>query len=106
MKACPKYFESSKSFRRSKRTRAAFTLIELLVIIAIITILAALLLPTLSRAKSAADAVVCKNNLRQISIGLHLYLNDFGAYVLFAETIREQNRANYEWWFEKLKPYV
>jgi prepilin-type N-terminal cleavage/methylation domain-containing protein len=54
----------------------AFTLIELIVVIAIIGILAALLLPVLTRAKEAARGTSCLNNLHQIGIGLQLYVQD------------------------------
>jgi prepilin-type N-terminal cleavage/methylation domain-containing protein len=56
--------------------RRAFTLLELLVLIAIIGILAALLLPAISAAKAKARQTVCLNNLHQINVGIHMYLDD------------------------------
>lgn len=58
----------------------AFTLIELLVVIAVIAMLAALLLPVLSRSKAEGQSTLCKNHLHQIGLAMEMYISDHNMY--------------------------
>src|SRR5262245_23969998 len=66
----------TETHRRVERDAQGFTLIELLVVMAIICLLAALLLPVLARAKTAARRIQCLNNQRQLNDVWELYSSD------------------------------
>jgi prepilin-type N-terminal cleavage/methylation domain-containing protein/prepilin-type processing-associated H-X9-DG protein len=76
----------------------AFTLIELMVVIAIIAILAAMLLMSLSRAKSEANSAYCKNNLHQLGLATQMYRSDCGFYMPY---FLEGSGV----WEDSLRPY-
>lgn len=60
-----------------RRNKIGFTLVELLVVMAIISILAAMLMPALSRARQQARAVACRSNMKQIGYSAGMYMTDF-----------------------------
>jgi prepilin-type N-terminal cleavage/methylation domain-containing protein/prepilin-type processing-associated H-X9-DG protein len=91
----------------NRARRAAFTLVELLVAIAIIGVLVALLLPAVQAAREAARLSACKNNLRQLALGMHSYESAIGELPTGYEYAPGPtgNRRGYSWTV-RLLPYI
>lgn len=83
---------------------AGFTLIELLVAVAVIAVLAALLLPALSRAKEQGYMTTCRSNLRQWGQALEMYADDFHLYPPYSMSDLEGGQA--VMWHQRLQRYT
>ncbi len=115
--------EDPEGFRTRRRlslkesgSRSGFTLIELLVVIAIIAVLIALLLPAVQAAREAARRAQCTNNLKQMGLAMHTYLdgnqcfppgglytvNDGAVYASTGSSLR----SNYAGWSISILPYM
>ncbi len=90
--------------------RYGFTLIELLVVIAIIAILAAILFPVFARAREKARQTSCLSNVKQMSLGMLMYAQDYDETMMPALTFNcgtpGHVYADRRYWLEILEPYV
>ncbi len=93
----------------SKNVRKGFTLIELLVVIAIIAILAAILFPVFARARENARRTSCSSNLKQISLGILQYTQDYDEKFprsIVITTVANVTPTNPYGWADAIQPYV
>jgi len=89
-----------------KNSRKAFTLIELLVVIAIIAILAAILFPVFARARENARRASCQSNLKQIGIGIMMYVQDYDEKMPFNYNYLDTAHTSLARWQDLIQPYI
>jgi prepilin-type N-terminal cleavage/methylation domain-containing protein len=82
--------------------KRGFTLIELLVVIAIIALLMSIIMPALGMAREQANAVLCRSNLRQLSLAMTLYTQDHDDNTM---PMVDMDKPG-EYWFHQLAPYL
>src|SRR6266498_1445709 len=87
----------NKAAPLSTRRYHAFTLVELLVVIAIIAILAAMLLPALTKGKLKAQGIQCMNNHRQLMLAWRMYTEENRDVLLYSTATPGSNYAPYSW---------
>ncbi|MFC1781406.1 type II secretion system protein, partial [Planctomycetota bacterium] len=75
-----------RNINKTPFVQKGFTLVELLFVISIISLLMAILLPTLQRVRRKAQAIICRSNLKQYGIATRLYLDDNKGYFPYVNT--------------------
>ena len=84
--------------------RKGFTLIELLVVIAIIAILAAILFPVFARAREKARQTGCLNNVKQLQLGILMYIQDYDE--TFPLALNSESTGTAYRWYNLIDPYI
>ena len=103
MKRMADFFKGFFRINVCPKHSKGFTLIELLVVIAIIAILAAMLLPALSKAREKARQATCMSNLKQMHLGSVMYIQDYDGYL---PRRNDGGPSGNKYWHHKIAPYM